>query len=277
VAAGRKVQCWGVGELYPTIQQAASYVPPEAAARWWRQRNGAIVGKELAARYGWKEGDTITLPAAKGTAQLVVSHVVTRGTNLELCLWIHYDYAEDLRGARDRYEPVWLIADDAANAPPVMDAARELFHGNVSALTYATVLARQRGESAVIVRLFQAAGLLSLVVVGLVSLAVLTLSLDERRVIFATLRAIGYRRAQIARLVLAESVLLLAPGAALGGLLAWALFGGGLKVAGLTTVRVTPLHAALAAALGVGLGAATAILPGWRAARADVLRGLRDE
>jgi putative ABC transport system permease protein len=39
-------------------------VPPEQVAAWLADRQGALVGKDLAARYGWKIGDRIPLTSA---------------------------------------------------------------------------------------------------------------------------------------------------------------------------------------------------------------------
>src|SRR5207344_1388736 len=46
-------------QMYPEFK-----VPPEQFKTWLTERQGAVVGKDLAARFGWKIGDTIPI---KGT------------------------------------------------------------------------------------------------------------------------------------------------------------------------------------------------------------------
>ncbi len=102
-------------------------------------------------------------------------------------------------------------------------------------------------------------------------------SIDSRRRELATLRAIGFSGASIIASILSESILLAAPGALIGALLAW-LFFNGLQASPLGTT----IHLAVTASLAcVGIGWALSIgllsgfLPALKAARVPVAVALR--
>ena len=51
-------------------------VPPEQTREWQKDRQGAIVGKDLAARYGWKLGDRVPLisPVMAAERTMAIQH-----------------------------------------------------------------------------------------------------------------------------------------------------------------------------------------------------------
>jgi putative ABC transport system permease protein len=106
-------------------------------------------------------------------------------------------------------------------------------------------------------------------------------ALDERRYDLAILRALGARRAQVAFVLLAESLLLTAMGTVLGLALAHGLA----ALAAATVPQAAPLAAAARgfapaewaiAGLALAAGILAALWPAWRAWRLDVAATLAD-
>jgi putative ABC transport system permease protein len=106
-------------------------------------------------------------------------------------------------------------------------------------------------------------------------------ALEDRRYDLAILRALGARRAQVAFVLLAESLLLTAVGTALGLLLAHALA----ALAAATVPQAAPLAATAGrfapaewaiAGLALAAGILAALWPAWRAWRLDVAATLAD-
>jgi putative ABC transport system permease protein len=106
------------------------------------------------------------------------------------------------------------------------------------------------------------------------------MSVLERTREIGVLRAVGWSRRRVMRMILGESLLLSAAGAVAGVLAAWLLVRG---LAGLTVVRgfVTPELDAGAAALGAAAallaGVLGAIYPAWSASRIPAVEALRYE
>jgi putative ABC transport system permease protein len=140
------------------------------------------------------------------------------------------------------------------------------------------MLERIKGSAMVMVNIFRAAGLLALAILLLTSLTRLTLAVEERRSSLATLRAIGFTRGQVVRLILAESILLLMPPAILGGCTILALFGEkGIRLSDFLLIQVAPWMAGAVALFGILLGVLVGAIPAQGAARIDVLDALRGD
>lgn len=100
---------------------------------------------------------------------------------------------------------------------------------------------------------------------------------DSRRRELATLRAIGFRPGTIVASILCESMVLAIPGALLGAVIAWTLFGGlSASPFGYSfQLDVTPALALIGVIWALVMGFVGGILPAVRAARVSVTTALR--
>ena len=123
--------------------------------------------------------------------------------------------------------------------------------------------------------------LLLIVLVGSVILMnTMVMSVFERTREIGVLRAVGWRKGRILRMILAESIVLTLISGLVGVALAWALT----KLLGLspaasiaTVVRFTPGLLARTAILALTLGAIGGLYPAWRAAKLAPVEALRYE
>lgn len=102
-------------------------------------------------------------------------------------------------------------------------------------------------------------------------------SVDARQQEIATLLAVGFRGIPVITSILAESLLLALPGAALGALIAWLLFNGNFVNSGalLFKLSVTPYLVAVGIAWGLLIGLIGGSLPALRASRLPIAAALR--
>lgn len=101
--------------------------------------------------------------------------------------------------------------------------------------------------------------------------------IDGRRRELATLRAVGFGGAPIVASILSESILLAAPGALLGALIAWQFFNGLAASPFGTTfhLAVTPPLVYVGIGWAMGIGVLSGFLPAQRAARVPVVVALQ--
>ena len=126
---------------------------------------------------------------------------------------------------------------------------------------------------------------ISLFITVLLIAVLLTIGVGERRGEIAALRSMGFGRGSIQRMVLAESVVLLAMGAAIGAVLGWFLAGHLDRI--LTQSPSLPdgyrffipawREIALAVVISGAAGVGAALLPAMQAARVDIPRTLHEE
>jgi ABC-type lipoprotein release transport system permease subunit len=266
-----------VNSAYMRMWSCETPIPDNELQRWDEVKNGVIVPRAVAVRHGWKVGDTINVPLRDGKpTQLVITYIYSGGTR-ESDLSIHPAYLDGLLGEPQKFWVVWLEVDDREHIDQVVQELRELFPGRP--LIISTMVAMKKflyGQSAVLVDLFRATGVLAMVLLVIVSITILGQSLQERLRYLATLRTMGYRRSTLRRMVLIESLLLLLPGALLGAVGPLLYFGSsGFDLGTLLEVHMTPRPVLLTWAVALAIGLASAIPSAIRVTTMDVLETLR--
>jgi putative ABC transport system permease protein len=89
-------------------------LPQDQIDAWLADRQGAIVGKDLAARYGWKLGDRVPLMSSLWLPQqpweFNVSGIYDGGAGVDKTqFFFHYDYLDQNRAAELRDNVGWYI------------------------------------------------------------------------------------------------------------------------------------------------------------------------
>jgi putative ABC transport system permease protein len=269
-------------ELYP------EFVLSEAErAAWLRDRKGALVGRQLADKYGFKVGDVLPIKGTifPGTWEFVVRGIFDGADSSKVTnhMLFHFDYLnETMRKQKRRtdFAGVYVVGiEDIDNAAAIAANIDAEFRNSLAETLTESEQAFQLGFVAMSDQIIAAIRIVSYVVI-LIILAVMAntmaMSARERTSEYATLKAIGFGPQFLALLILGESVLICALGGVLGMVLtlpAAAFFKKVATIFPIFSVSSETLLAQAACALAVALAAA--IVPAARAARVRIVDGLR--
>jgi putative ABC transport system permease protein len=261
----------------------------EQKAAWLATRDGAIAGRHLAQRFGWKIGDRIPINATIWTKkdggrtwdfELVgIYDGRDKGTDTSQ-FFFRYDYFDESR-ARGQGQVGWYTVrvtdpDDAAAVASAID--NEFANSPVETKTepegaFVQGFANQVGNIAFIIVSIMAAVFFTLL---LVTGNTMAYAVRERVGELAVLKAIGFTDRGVLALVLGESLFLVLVGGTLGLALAWLLVSMGDPTNGSFPVFYLPVPELL---FGLALIAAMAflagILPALQAHRLQIADALR--
>ena len=253
-------------------------------------RMGAVAGRELAQKNGWKIGDRIPLnssPKKDGSTvwefQLVgLMDLDDRrvGQHVPMMnLYVRFDYYDELTPWPGHVVWYAVRVTDPKRASAVAKAIDREFANSELETRTQTMAEFQRG----FLKQFGDVGLIMSSILGAVFFTLLLVAGNtmmqayrERVPELAVLKTLGFTDRRVAALVLAESLLLCGFAAAIGMVLAavaipmirdaMAQF-----LAGLTLENLT---LAAAAVLALALGMLAALVPAWRSARLSVIEAL---
>jgi putative ABC transport system permease protein len=271
-------------ELFPEYLLA-----DEAREAWLRTRNGAIVGRRTANRFGWKVGDRIPLQATvwrkKGGELLWEFEIVgiydgaskaTDDTNF----YFRYDYFDESRefgrGLVGWYSVRVHDPNEAAAVAERIDSEFANSPHETKTETEGAFLrgwARQIGDiTTIMVAILSAVFFTILLVAG----NTMAQSVRERINELGLLKALGFTDRQVLRLVLAESCVLAGVGGSAGLAVAGVLISAGDPTRGALPIFYFPSETVtVGVVLMLGLGFAAGILPALQAMRLEVAEALR--
>ena len=270
--------------MYPEFQ-----IPPEQLDAWKKNRQGAIVGQELADAFGWKVGDRIPIvttiwPRQDGTVSWefdiegIFSTDDPRGSTALMLL--QYDYFDEAR-VYGQGTVGWYILRVAKGSDPVQIAnAIDMQFANSPAETdtsteaaFAQSFAKQFGNIALIVTLILGAVFFTLL---LVSGNTMSQSVRERISELAVLKTLGFADRSVLFIVLAESILIILIGGLLGLGLGWFIVQGMAEQFGafLPGVFLSPTAIMTAVAIMLGTGVVAGIFPAIKAMRLSIIDAL---
>jgi putative ABC transport system permease protein len=256
----------------PFMQIYPEYVlPPDQMQAWLADRQGVIIGRDLADRFGWKIGDRVPLTATiwhprdgSGTWYFNVAGIYDGADGVDKTqFFMRYDYIDEAR-AGGQGAIGWFIVRiaDPDQAVALSRTFDEMF-ANSPAETKTTTekgfiegFAKQMGDiGAIMIRISAAV----LFMVVLVAASTMAWSVRERTSELAVLKTLGFSGATILALVLSESVAMAALGGGAGLALAWVMVQGGDPTGGMLPIFVLPSRDVV---VGVGLIAFVGILAG---------------
>jgi len=241
-------------------------------------RGGALVGADLADRIGVGPGNSITV---NGTTYRVRAVVEGSGSFFSP---INPNNAVVLpRGNRDDISQVVITADTGPEANATAVALRESLNNRREAQVDVRELSditENINEFFGFINAFLIGlGSISLLVAGVSILNVMLMSTVERREEIGVLRAVGFQKRDVLKIMLTEAGLLGVAGGVIGAVLA---VGVGMLVAQFAIGDPTAVLIAenvQFVALGIGFGVVTSILsglyPAWKAANEHPVEALR--
>jgi putative ABC transport system permease protein len=202
---------------YGTVEQKRAFIA---------DRTGALVGRDIATRYGWKVGDTVPMRSnifrkrdGSDSWDLRIAAIYDLESD-NSSVYMHYDYLNEERTyGRDEIGWVVMRITDPNRGPEISKQIDALF-ANSSAETrtssesaFLQTFANQMGNIGAIVTVVAAAVFFTML---LVTANAMAQAVRERVRDIAVLRTLGFSNALVVALVLAEGVGITVLGAALG-------------------------------------------------------------
>jgi putative ABC transport system permease protein len=252
-------------------------------------RTGAIAGRKLAQKYGWKVGDQIPLRGTiyPGTWTFNLRGIydgAEEGTDTST-FFFHFDFLnESIKkhlGGRGDQAGVFIEQlrrpEDAAVVSQAIDA---MFHNSLAETLTETEKAFQLGfvaMSEAILLAIQAVSFVVIVIIMAVMANTMAMTARERYAEYATLKALGFPNGFVALLIFAESLGIALFGGLLGVALTFPAAGAFAKTVGsiLPAFKVSSQTMAMQMVAALVIGFVAAAIPAWRAARVRIVDGLR--
>jgi putative ABC transport system permease protein len=269
-------------EMYPEY-----VLEPDEKQAWMADRQGAVVGRDLAERFDWHVGDRIPLQATiwqtrEGTAwEFNISGIYDGEDGVDKTqMFFHYDYLDENRAEGDGLVGWYIVRIDDASRATELAASFDQMFANSQAETKTTTekgfidgFAKQVGDIGAIMIAIVTAVLFNILLIAANTMAQ---TVRERTSELAVLKTLGFRDGAVLALVVAESLFVTVMGGGLGLVVAWLVVQGGDPTGGMLPIFVLqPQDLALGASLAVAMGIVAAILPGIGAMRLRITDALR--
>jgi putative ABC transport system permease protein len=260
-------------------------VPDDQWEAFKADRQGCVVGRKLAERFGWKVGDRIPMQGASfmggGNWDFNVRGIYhgTRRGDDEMQLWMRHDYLVEKGPEFWRGIVGWYVVriTNPDSAPAVAKLIDEEFANSSSETrtqtesAFAASMVKQMGN---IEFLILAIGSVVFFTLLLVTGNTMAISVRERTNELAVLKAIGYSDTFVLSIVLAESLLISAIGGVVGLWLASMLVKLDLTQ-GLILMYLPPIAFVLGVLIALATGFLAGVLPALSAMRLNVVSALR--
>jgi putative ABC transport system permease protein len=272
--------------LYPEFE-----LSDHERADFFRDRNCAIVGRQLAERYGWRVGDTIPLKGTfyPGDWRFRLCGIYRGSTAVadEGQMFFHFDrlnerLREDDHPRKDQVGVYIVGIEDPSRAASVALLIDSQFRNSQAETLTETERAFQLSfvemASAIMVVIEGVSWLIVLVVMAVMA-NTLAMTVRERRSEYATLKALGFGPARLTYLIAGESMLL----AGLAGLVACALLPILAVYVGqairdfIPVFVVTPQTLLIGFAAALVVGVVSALWPTWYVLSVPVTAALRSK
>jgi len=272
-------------KLYPEFK-----LSDEEFRDFMADRQGVIMGRATAERFGWKVGDTVPISGTifPGNWNFTIRGIY-RGEDAradETMMFLHYKLVQESvqkrlgSGIANQVGIFMVGIKDPAQASAVSQRVDAIFKNSVAETRTETEKAFQLGIISMSQAILMAIRTVSFVVI-LIIMAVMantmTMTARERLAEYATLKALGFSPSFVVKLLFGESLTIAVIGGAIGIACTYPLAAGFMAQTNnlfkVFEISNTTLLSQAGAALFVGLVAAA--WPSWKMSRIDIVAGLR--
>jgi putative ABC transport system permease protein len=263
-------------------------LPPEQMKAWLTDRQGAIAGRDVAERFGWKVGDripiqaTIWQPKSGGNTwefNLVGIYDGDRGVD-KTQFFFRYDYFDENRQVGEGTVGWYIVRIKDPSKSLELAQKFDAMFANSQAETKTTTekgfvegFAKQIGDiGAIMIAILAAVMFTILLVVG----NTMAQAVRERTSELAVLKTLGFSDGAVLGLVLAESLFVAVVGGGLGLFVSWLIVLGGDPTGGMLPAFDLPKRDLVAGVLLIVLvGVMAGLLPAAGAMRLKITDALR--
>jgi putative ABC transport system permease protein len=265
-------------------------LPEDQKKAWFEDRTGAIIGADLARRFGWKVGDRVPLispiyrkpDGSPWDFTIRGVYDASKPGVDKSQFFFHYAYInETFRNTAFGNQVGWYVfkvadpatSDQLAQRIDAMFANSPAETKTATEKVFASDFAKQVGDiGAIMVAIAAIVMFFILFVAG----NAMAQSIRERTNELGVLKTLGFGDGRILALVLLESCLVAVVGGGLGLAIAWTIIAQGDPTGGLLAIFHFPIRDLL---IGVGLvillGITTGLLPAFQASRLKIVDALR--
>ncbi len=266
-------------ELFPEF-----VIPDDQWRDFVDDREGAVVGRATAERFGWRVGDRIPIQGTiwPGTWEFNIRAIYEgrRGGDDETQFWFHWKYLEERRPFGKGTVGWYTVqVDDPDFAVQVSEAVDSTFANSAwetsteTEKAFASGFAKQIGNIRLLVLSIGAVVLFTLL---LVTGNTMAMNVRERVPELGVLKTLGFGDGAVLALVLAESLVIACVGGAIGLALAKLFTLSGDPTGGLLqTFYLAPGKMAVGAAIALFVGFAAGAIPALTAMRLRIVDALR--
>lgn len=258
-------------------------VDPKEFAAFAADRRGALVGKDLMTRFGWKVGDRITL---KRQIFPFDPELTIRGTYVHpvqtTSVFFPMEYFQQSMGNRGEVGTFWVKVKDPKQMAAISQQIDAMFKNSDAPTETFTEKEFQQNFMSMMgnVRLlFTAVSSCAIFMVILLAAITMSMSARERVTEIAVLKAIGFEQRLVLGIMLTEFILLTIIGGAAGSVgakLIYTLVDMGKVTQGfLQNFAIHPKTLAICLASSAAVGLIAGGLPALRASNLRVVDGLR--
>lgn len=254
-------------------------IPDDQANAFLQDDRGAIAGRALVERFGWKLGSPIKMSSTLhfSTVEVVLRGIYSdKNKGEELNLFFHHGYLEEVIGRPGKVRYFWVRVDPRESVGSIANAIDEEFRGTIAETrTEPEGTFRQR-----LVPWFDIKNWILwmsvpvIITIFLASMAAMTIAGRRRTLEMAVLKVLGFGQGRFLALLMSESLMTALIGGSIGSLGAWSFY------------KIMPNSAILACdvtltniLLGIGLallaGLASVAVPLYRISKMTVIEGLR--
>jgi putative ABC transport system permease protein len=269
-------------KIYPEFK-----IPDDQVKAWLNDRQGAVVGVDLAKRFGWKIGDripitgTIWQPKQGQTWEFNIVGLYDGDQGVDKTqFFFRYDYLDENRRGGQGLVGWYVVKIADASQAQQMGAKFDAMFANSSAETKTTTekgfvegFAKQVGDIGSIMVAILAAVMFTMLLVAANTMAQ---SVRERTSEVGVLKTLGFSNIAILSLVLGESVLIAVLGGSLGLALSWLIVQQGDPTNGMLPIFILPgRDVVVGAVMIVVLGLIAGALPALTAMNLKITDALR--
>jgi putative ABC transport system permease protein len=269
-------------KLYPEYR-----LPPEQFKAWLNDRQGAIVGVDLAERFGWKVGDripiqgTIWQPKSGSVWEFNIVGLYDGDQGVDKTqFFFRYDYLDENRRQGEGFVGWYVVKIADGSQAQAMAARFDDMFANSSFETKTTTekgfvegFAKQVGDIGAIMIAILAAVLFTMLLVAANTMAQ---SVRERTSEVGVLKTLGFTNGSILLMVLGESAVIAVLGGSLGLGLAWLFVQQGDPTGGMLPIFMLPTRdVVVGVVLMVVLGLVAGTLPAVNAMQLKITDALR--
>jgi putative ABC transport system permease protein len=265
-------------------------VSDEQKAAFMADRQGVILGRKTAQRFGLQVGDTIplsgTIYPGNWTFNIRGIYTVKDARADETLMLMHWSLVDEsvrkrLGSMAANNVALFMVnIDDPARASAVSQEVDKLFKNSESETRTETEKSFQLGVvsmSRAILMVIRAVSFVVILIIMAVMANTMTMTARERLSEYATLKALGFSPSFVVKLLFGESMLIAFIGGILGIAMTFPLSAGFLAQSNnvFKSFEISHLTMLYQATAALTVGMLAAIWPAWKMSRIDIVQGLR--